>query len=127
LLIRFWCLKPNAPSRQRLTERPPQIELRPGALAAAPGSIDAWYARGMTLVTTNRPQQAIKSLDYVIAAELGFSQVQLLRSKLLMDLGRHDAALEALDQFTAKFPICAEAWFGRSHVLFSALRAATRL
>jgi tetratricopeptide (TPR) repeat protein len=48
--------------------------------------------------------------------------VQLLRAKLRMDLGRHDAALEALDQFTAKFPICAEAWFGRSKVLFSLAR-----
>jgi predicted Zn-dependent protease len=32
------------------------------ALTAAPGSIDAWYGRGMTLVAMNRPQQAIKKL-----------------------------------------------------------------
>jgi hypothetical protein len=48
----FGCLERNAPSRQRLAERPPQIELRPGTLSAAPSSIDAWYGRGMTLVTT---------------------------------------------------------------------------
>jgi protein O-GlcNAc transferase len=92
------------------------------ALAAAPGSVDAWYGRGMTLVAMDRPQQAIKSFDHVIAAEPGFSQVQLLRAKLLMELGRHESALEALDQFVAKFPNLAEAWFGRSNVLFTAAR-----
>ena len=51
-------------------------------LAAAPDSVDAWYGRGTTLVAMNRPQQAIKSFDHVIAAEPGFSQLQLLRAKL---------------------------------------------
>jgi tetratricopeptide (TPR) repeat protein len=60
------------------------------ALAAAPGSIDAWYGRGMTLVAMNRPQQAIKSFERVAANPI--LQVHLLRAKLLMDMGRHDAA-----------------------------------
>jgi protein O-GlcNAc transferase len=45
-----------------------------------------------------------------------------LRAKLLMELGRHDTAMAALDQFVAKFPNLAEAWFGRSNVLFTAAR-----
>ena len=39
-----------------------------------------------------------------------------------MELGRHDAALQAVDQFIAKVPNSAEAWFGRSNVLFSVAR-----
>jgi hypothetical protein len=41
-----------------------------------------------------------------------------------MELGRHDAALQAVDQFIAKVPNSAEAWFGRSNVLFSVARHA---
>jgi protein O-GlcNAc transferase len=70
----------------------------------------------------NRPQQAIKSFERVVAAKPDFTQVQLLRARLLMELGRHDAALQAVDQFIAKVPNSAEAWFGRSNVLFSVAR-----
>ena len=76
----------------------------------------------MTLAAMNRPQQAIKSFDRVIATKPDFAQVQLLRVKLFMDIGRHNAALEALDQFIAKLPNSAETWFGRSNVLFSVAR-----
>jgi predicted Zn-dependent protease len=62
----------------------------------------------------NRPHLAIKSFDRVIAGKPDFTQVHLLRAKLLMDLGRHDAALKRLDDFVAKFPNLPEAWFGRS-------------
>jgi predicted Zn-dependent protease len=58
------------------------------ALAAAPNSTEAWYGRGMTLLAMNEPRQAIKSFDQVIALKPDFSQVHLLRAKLLVDLGR---------------------------------------
>jgi len=63
----------------------------------------------MTLIAMSRPQQAIKSFERVIALKPNLPQVHLLRAKLLMELGRHDAALEALDQFVARFPDLAEA------------------
>ena len=48
--------------------------------------------------------------------------MQLLRAKLLIELGRHDTALNALNRFVAEFPNLAEAWFGRSNLLYSVAR-----
>jgi len=76
----------------------------------------------MTLLAMNRPQQALKSFERVIALKPDIPQVHLLRAKLLVDLDRHDTALEAIDDLIAKFPTLAEAWLGRSNVLFSVAR-----
>jgi hypothetical protein len=40
----------------------------------------------------------------------------------LVDLGRQDAALKAIDACIAKLLDFAETWRGRSNVLYSALR-----
>ena len=91
-------------------------------MATAADSDEAWYGRGMTLLAMNRPQQALKSFERVIALKPDLSQVRLLRARLLVDLDRHDAALETIDDLIAKFPTLAEAWLGRSNVLFSVAR-----
>ena len=92
------------------------------ALAAAPDSIEAWYGRGMTLLTAHRPHEAIASFDRVLAAKPDFVQVHLLRAKILADLGRRDAALAGIDKLLAVMPGLAEAWLGRSNILFEVKR-----
>jgi len=92
------------------------------ALNLAPGSVESWFGRGMTLIAAGRRQDAIASFDRAIAAKPDFAQVHLLRAKLLADLGRHDDALAGVDRLLAMAPNLAEVWLGRSNVLFELRR-----
>jgi tetratricopeptide (TPR) repeat protein len=72
----------------------------------------------MILLAMGRPNDAIASFTRLVAAKPDFTQVHLMRAKLLCDVGDHKAALEGIEKLLAIAPGLAEAWLGRSNILF---------
>ena len=62
----------------------------------------------MILLAMDRPGDAIESFRRLLAVKPDFTQVHLLRAKLLTDVGDREAALDAIEKLLAIAPGLAE-------------------
>lgn len=78
---------------------------------------EAWYNRGVVLMTTGQFQEAIANFDKILEIEPNLYQVWFNRGIVLGKLERHEEAITNLDNALTIQPDLYEAWYNRGVAL----------